>query len=81
MAAQRWYRIDLLRPRFCATFLPGLSSVPLAELVMLRMAVSSMAISLWVRTISVVMRCSSACRVLMRLRSTLRSCDYDLQVF
>ena len=81
MACQRWDRIDRFRPRFCATFLPGLSTVPLAEGVMLRMAVSSMAINSWFWTISVVMRCSSACSVLMRLCSTVRSCDKTCRYF
>ena len=52
MAAQRWDRIDRLRPRFCATFRPGFSSVPVAERVMLPIVVSSTAISPWLRTMS-----------------------------
>ena len=74
MAAQRWDRIDRLRPRFCATFWPGFSSVLVAERVMLPIVVSSTAISPWLRTMSVVIRCSAACKFLMRLRSTVWSC-------
>ena len=45
MAAQRCDKIDRFRPLFWATFRPGLSTVPLAERVMLPMAVSSTAIN------------------------------------
>ena len=65
-----------------------LSSIPaglvfqfLAERVILLMAVSSTAIGSWLRTISVAIRCSAACKFLMRLRSTVWSCAMTCRYF
>ena len=79
MRYQPWKRMDRLRPAFCLTLEPGLSTVPFADFTMLRVRVSSMATTLWSFTSWEVMRCWRPLRESWRFCSTRRSWDKVLR--